>query len=84
MFDFTLCTHMIKKEPEKPILNQAATKSLSPVPQQKKRLYRRQERETENSRAVTTQVMKPEPSKTQENNPKNQQNYNKGTLNKYP
>ncbi|CAI6372264.1 unnamed protein product [Macrosiphum euphorbiae] len=31
MFDFTLCTHMIKKEPEKPILNQAATKSLSPV-----------------------------------------------------
>lgn len=37
---FHMRTHMNKKEPEKPILNQAAAKTLTPVPQQKKRLYR--------------------------------------------
>uniref|UniRef100_A0A2S2NUC8 C2H2-type domain-containing protein n=1 Tax=Schizaphis graminum TaxID=13262 RepID=A0A2S2NUC8_SCHGA len=97
---FHMRTHMNKKEPEKPILNQSAAKALTPVPQQKKRLYRCQvcsksfdsrmncldhiqkdhnqptastsngERETEDSRQVTTttKAIKPEPSKTQENN----------------
>ncbi|CAI6354425.1 unnamed protein product [Macrosiphum euphorbiae] len=116
---FHMRTHMNKKEPEKPILNQAAAKALTPVPQQKKRLYRCQvcsrsfdsrincldhiqkdhnqptpstsngDRETEDSRPVSTKVIKPEPSKTQENNPQaespmdvdeNQQDDNKGTV----
>ncbi|XP_060857283.1 zinc finger protein 131-like [Metopolophium dirhodum] len=37
---FHLRTHMNKKETEKPILNQAAAKALTPVPQQKKRIYK--------------------------------------------
>lgn len=38
---FHMRTHMNKKEPEKPILNQSAAKALTPAPpQQKKRLYR--------------------------------------------
>lgn len=39
---FHMRTHMNKKEPEKPIHNQAMAKTLTPVvqPQQKKRLYR--------------------------------------------
>ncbi|KAF0767546.1 homeobox protein 12-like [Aphis craccivora] len=97
---FHMRTHMNKKEPEKPILNQSAAKALTPAPpQQKKRLYRCQvcsksfdsrmncldhiqkdhnqptastsngERETEDSRSVTTsKTIKTEPSKTQENN----------------
>ncbi|XP_025198353.1 zinc finger protein 507-like isoform X2 [Melanaphis sacchari] len=96
---FHMRTHMNKKEPEKPILNQSAAKALTPVPQQKKRLYRCQvcsksfdsrmncldhiqkdhnqptastsngERETEDSRPVTTtKTIKSEPPKIQENN----------------
>ncbi|KAL5238666.1 hypothetical protein ACI65C_006076 [Semiaphis heraclei] len=115
---FHMRTHLNKKEPEKPILNQAAAKTLTPVPQQKKRLYRCQvcsksfdsrincldhiqkdhnqptpstsngERETEGSRPATTKGMKPEASKTQDNNQpaetpmdvdENQQD-NKGTV----
>eukprot|EP00102_Acyrthosiphon_pisum_P026227 XP_016663437.1 PREDICTED: origin recognition complex subunit 1-like [Acyrthosiphon pisum] len=37
---FHMRTHMNKKEPENPILNQATNKALTPVPQQKKRIYR--------------------------------------------
>jgi len=89
---------MNKKEPEKPILNQSAAKALTPVPQQKKRLYRCQvcsksfdsrmncldhiqkdhnqptastsngERETEDSRSISTKEIKLEPSNTEENN----------------
>jgi hypothetical protein len=114
---FHMRTHMNKKEPEKPIINQAAAKALTPVPQPKKRLYRCQvcsksfdsrincldhiqkdhnqptpstsngERETEDSRPVTTKVIKSEPSKTQDQQAEtpmdvdeNQQDNNKGTV----
>ncbi|XP_060857364.1 probable inactive protein kinase DDB_G0270444 [Metopolophium dirhodum] len=37
---FHMRNHVNKKEPEKPILNQATDKELTPVPQQKRRIYR--------------------------------------------